>query len=58
VAIAKRDRLVIETARGRGVPLVIVLAGGYAPTRERTAELHAHVFREAAGYQRGATVST
>jgi hypothetical protein len=30
------------------VPLAIVLAGGYASTRERTAELHAHVFRAAA----------
>jgi acetoin utilization deacetylase AcuC-like enzyme len=39
--------------RRRGVPLVIVLAGGYAPTRARTAELHAHVFREAVAYERG-----
>jgi acetoin utilization deacetylase AcuC-like enzyme len=43
---------VIEAVRGRGVPLVVVLAGGYAPTRARTAELHAHVFREAAAYER------
>jgi acetoin utilization deacetylase AcuC-like enzyme len=48
--IRLRDRCVIESVRGRGVPLVIVLAGGYAATRERTAELHTHVFREAAGY--------
>jgi acetoin utilization deacetylase AcuC-like enzyme len=50
--IRQRDRMVIEAARRRGVPLVIVLAGGYAPTRARTAELHAHVFREAVGYER------
>jgi acetoin utilization deacetylase AcuC-like enzyme len=47
-----RDRLVIDSVRARGVPLVIVLAGGYAATRARTAELHAHVFREAVAYDR------
>jgi acetoin utilization deacetylase AcuC-like enzyme len=45
--IRLRDREVIAAVRGRGIPLVVVLAGGYAATRERTAELHAHVFREA-----------
>jgi acetoin utilization deacetylase AcuC-like enzyme len=45
--IRLRDRRVIDAVRGRGLPLVIVLAGGYAATRERTAELHAHAFREA-----------
>jgi acetoin utilization deacetylase AcuC-like enzyme len=45
--IRRRDRLVIQTVRARGVPLVIVLAGGYAASPSRTAELHAHVFREA-----------
>ncbi len=47
-----RDRLVVDAVRGRGVPLVIVLAGGYAATRARTAELHAHAFREAVRYER------
>ena len=50
--IRERDRLVIEAVRARGVPLVMVLAGGYAATRARTAELHAHAFREAAAYER------
>ena len=50
--IRRRDRWVIETVRGRGVPLCVVLAGGYAATRERTAGLHAHAFREAAAYER------
>jgi acetoin utilization deacetylase AcuC-like enzyme len=50
--IRLRDRRVIESVRSRGVPLVIVLAGGYAATRERTAELHAHAFREAAACER------
>ncbi len=50
--IRLRDRYVIETVRGKGVPLVIVLAGGYAATRARTVELHAHAFREAVAYER------
>ncbi len=50
--IRRRDRLVIEMVRLRGIPLAIVLAGGYAATRTRTAELHAHVFREAVAYER------
>jgi acetoin utilization deacetylase AcuC-like enzyme len=50
--VAQRDRFVIETVRGRGIPLAIVLAGGYAASRERTAELHTHVFRAAAAFER------
>src|SRR6266478_1281202 len=53
--IRQRDRWVIETVRSRGAPLIIVLAGGYAATRTRTAELHAHVFREAVAYERRMT---
>ncbi|HWJ35866.1 MAG TPA: histone deacetylase [Steroidobacteraceae bacterium] len=49
--IRSRDRLVIETVRSGDIPLVIVLAGGYAATRARTAELHAHAFREAVAYE-------
>ena len=49
--IRRRDRLVIEAVRERGVPLTIVLAGGYAASRARTAELHAHAFREAVAYE-------
>jgi acetoin utilization deacetylase AcuC-like enzyme len=50
--IRLRDRYVIDSVRRRDIPLVIVLGGGYAATRERTAELHAHVFREAVAYER------
>jgi acetoin utilization deacetylase AcuC-like enzyme len=50
--IRLRDQRVIETVRSRGAPLVIVPAGGYATSRARTAELHAHAFREAAAYER------
>jgi acetoin utilization deacetylase AcuC-like enzyme len=55
--IRRRDRYVIETLRSRGVPLVIVPAGGYAATRARTALLHAHAFRESVEYQRKTNAS-
>jgi acetoin utilization deacetylase AcuC-like enzyme len=45
--LARRDRQVLEACRGRGLPLVITIAGGYAPSPGRTAELHSIVFREA-----------
>jgi len=45
--IARRDRYVIETCRAAARPLVITIAGGYASTAQRTAQLHAIVFREA-----------
>lgn len=50
--IRRRDQLVIEAARGRSLPLCIVLAGGYASSRARTAQLHAHAFREAVAVER------
>jgi acetoin utilization deacetylase AcuC-like enzyme len=50
--VRARERRMLQAVRGRGVPLVIVLGGGYAPTRARTAELHTHVFREAVAYER------
>jgi len=55
--IRARERCVIEAVRGRGVPLTLVLAGGYAPSRARTAELHAHVFREASAYERAGVLA-
>jgi acetoin utilization deacetylase AcuC-like enzyme len=55
--IRLRDRYVIQSVRGRDLPLVIVLAGGYAATRARTVQLHAHAFREAVAYERMAISS-
>ncbi len=46
--VRKREERVIKAVRGAGIPLAIVLAGGYASTRERTAALHMHVLRTAA----------
>lgn len=54
--VRAREQRVINAVRGAGVPLVVVLAGGYAASRVRTAELHAHVFREAVAYEK--TVSS
>jgi acetoin utilization deacetylase AcuC-like enzyme len=50
--IRARDRLTIGSIRDLGVPLTIVLGGGYAATPTRTAELHCHAFREAAARER------
>ncbi|MFH1570785.1 MAG: histone deacetylase [Gemmatimonadota bacterium] len=44
-----RDRRVMAAAAARGLPLVLLTAGGYAPTPEATADLHAIAHRVAAG---------
>jgi acetoin utilization deacetylase AcuC-like enzyme len=43
-----RDHQVLEAARDAGVPVVIVLAGGYARRLEDTAAIHAATIEEAA----------
>jgi acetoin utilization deacetylase AcuC-like enzyme len=43
--IRAREQCVIGEIRGRGLPVAIALAGGYAATPMRTAELHTAVFR-------------
>ena len=45
--LSARDARVMEAVVRRRLPTAIVLGGGYAPTPERTAALHANVFREA-----------
>lgn len=44
-----REHRVIEAVRNQGLPLAIVLGGGYAPSTQRTAELHALVFEASWG---------
>jgi acetoin utilization deacetylase AcuC-like enzyme len=44
-----RDRIVVEHARTAGVPMVIVLAGGYARRVEDTVAVHVATIVEAAG---------
>ena len=46
--LRQRERCVLDTCVSRGLPVVITIAGGYAATPERTAELHSIVFEEAA----------
>jgi acetoin utilization deacetylase AcuC-like enzyme len=50
-----RDRLVVSAARDLGLPVVLLLAGGYAATVARTARLHANTFIEAAEVAGAAT---
>ena len=45
--LRQRERCVLEACVSRRLPAVITIAGGYAPTPERTAELHSIVFEEA-----------
>lgn len=42
--LREREVQVLHAVRAAGLPLTIVLAGGYAATAERTAELHTLVF--------------
>lgn len=43
-----RDRMVMELARGLGVPLVVTMGGGYSSPIDLTAQAHANTFRQAA----------
>ncbi len=40
--LKRRDRLVIETARRHGVPVAVVLAGGYAANVQDTVAIHSN----------------
>jgi acetoin utilization deacetylase AcuC-like enzyme len=46
--LARRDRLVGEACRREGVPLAVVMAGGYARHVDDTVSVHAQTVREAA----------
>jgi acetoin utilization deacetylase AcuC-like enzyme len=43
-----RDRIVIDQARGSGLPMVVVLAGGYARNVDDTVAIHVATMKEAA----------
>jgi acetoin utilization deacetylase AcuC-like enzyme len=45
--IRARERHVLEGLAAARVPVAVTLAGGYAPTADRTAELHTFVFEAA-----------
>lgn len=46
--LAARERFVCAAVRGRGLPLAIVMGGGYGPDLDAIARRHALVHREAA----------
>ncbi|MEM6677422.1 MAG: histone deacetylase, partial [Pseudomonadota bacterium] len=46
--IRARDAMVLSTLRGRGIPTVGVIGGGYGSSPEAVAERHAILFEEAA----------
>ncbi len=43
----QRDSVVLGLVKERGIPLVLLMSGGYAPTSEQTADLHAEAHRSA-----------
>lgn len=45
--LRERDRIVLEGARTRGVPVVVLLAGGYGRDIEDTVEAHVNTIRAA-----------
>jgi acetoin utilization deacetylase AcuC-like enzyme len=45
--LAERDAIVLGAASSRGVPVAIVMAGGYAPDVNAIATIHANTVREA-----------
>src|SRR6476660_6996931 len=51
--LRRRDRMVIDTVRAAGVPLVVTLAGGYARRLEDTVAIHVATIEEAAEAARG-----
>ncbi|MDH4197941.1 MAG: histone deacetylase [Candidatus Aminicenantes bacterium] len=50
--LRERDRIVIDGARRLGIPVLVVLAGGYAADVDDTVEIHLNTIREAARAQR------
>jgi acetoin utilization deacetylase AcuC-like enzyme len=45
--LRRRDRMVLQAARDAGVPVVVVLAGGYARSLEDTVAIHVATVEEA-----------
>ena len=45
--IERRDRLVLQTARAKNIPVMITLAGGYARSLEDTIRIHSNTVRAA-----------
>lgn len=56
--LIERDTKVLSAVKDRGLPLVLLLGGGYAPTPAQTADLHADMHRAArdVGYPFGSAL--
>jgi acetoin utilization deacetylase AcuC-like enzyme len=54
--LKERDRLVLEGACSRSIPVVITLGGGYSDPIDRAVEAHANTFRTACGFVRKSAV--
>ena len=52
--LAERDRIVLEETRRRGIPMAVVLAGGYGRDLDDTVEAHLNTIRAAQQAQRAA----
>ena len=53
VGLRRRDAFVLETARARGIPVAVTLAGGYAANERDTVEIHVNTVSEAIRQMRG-----
>ena len=49
--LAERDCLVLEACRGRGIPVAVTMAGGYARKVEDTVDIHFQTIQRAASMQ-------
>ncbi|HYD96663.1 MAG TPA: histone deacetylase [Noviherbaspirillum sp.] len=52
--LAARDRLVLDAASGRGIPVAVTMAGGYGKNIQDTVAVHLQTVMIASGYFRGA----
>jgi acetoin utilization deacetylase AcuC-like enzyme len=50
--LKERDKIVIENARRLGIPVAVVLAGGYAAEIKDTVDIHLNTVRIAQRVQR------
>jgi acetoin utilization deacetylase AcuC-like enzyme len=51
--LAERDRMVFDRCRAAGLPVVVVMAGGYAREVEDTVDIHFQTVNAAARLGRG-----
>jgi acetoin utilization deacetylase AcuC-like enzyme len=48
--LEERDRLVFDACRFRGIPVAVVMSGGYAPQIEDTVEIHLATVKTAVAF--------